>query len=145
MQQKIIWTILLGIGILSSFVSCKRVDERYFDSFHYRNQSGYSLIITSYYKIDNIYKFNRTDSIPNGQFIQQEYERMDPSTYAITTADSVILKFNSDSSRYSAFILDTLNNKFNILNTNNYKLEATEVNKRKFSYVFTLEDYNYAK
>jgi len=140
MAQKIIWIIFLIIGI--SIIGCDKgeIDEKYFESFEYLNNSGYNIHIKSYYMQASLKESNY--EINNGtKIILKQMITIGQVDSLIINADSIRITF--DNNKSVIYHKNDMSD-YNIINRQNYISNKVSDNETNFKYEFTIEDYNQA-
>lgn len=142
MVQKIIWMLLLLIGILSSFQSCIKTDNAFIEKYNFVNKTVYQIDIEAFNRIDNGYYIS-TYNIPKDSSLFQVIDLDSGSkTGIIAHSDSVSIIFGN--TKILSFLPNT-ESPFNILNRNNYAVISIDENHHEYTFVFNEEMYNNAK
>lgn len=142
MGQKIIWMLLLAIGILNSTSCSKKVDNSYIEEYVYTNNSDYKITIESYTKLGE--DFHRsTYSILKDSTLRQKIElTFGSKTGIVALSDSVVVIY--DNARKKSFLPMT-ESSFNILNHENYSIVSNSDNYILYSYYFSESDFEEAE
>lgn len=149
-QQKITYMKYLLIGVISSLfvISCnkKTIEEAgvVTNHFVYNNESGYNLEIIKFYRGNA-----DTLAIPN-ESSYQETEKIEPiAGYYFEGEDNIIhadsLKLIYDMDKVLMLYRDAGNNPFNIIGGATYLQTEDGDNEYRYTYTFTIEDYNLAQ
>lgn len=142
MVQKTILMMLLIIGMLNSFTSCKKnVDNTYFESYSYINNSNHNIQVKCYYTLSD--QRESMFLIEKGAKLELKQEivfgRVDS---LIINADSVKIIFDGNK---SIIYHENNTSEYNIINRRNYISHEVSDNETNYSYEFKTEDYNQAE
>ena len=157
MRQKAIWMLLLLIGILNSFQSCKgEIDEAKYEEYCFINESDHVITIEAFFyeKTDSGY----ANTINNGIYVHrlrqgstfcQRLELLFGNAHGylfyadsavVTFGDTVEISFLSRAHLHP----DTTHQPFNILDNRSYTYSKESDNLHNIEYVFTNDDYENA-
>lgn len=155
MLQKTTWTLLLIIGLLSSFLfqSCGKGDVEYINikNYNYTNQTNYVITISKWLNnVENKYEISKSGKINfrmefngGGCFIDNVNQTaFNPnSSCLLIIADSIKIVFDNNK---KLTLKQGDKRDINILNESNYNFNKAG-NIENFNYVFTQKDYLEAK
>jgi len=142
MARKTILMMLLIIGMLSSFTSCKKnIEKTYFENYAYTNNSNHTIQIQCYYTLSNVRESVYT--IEKGTELQLKQElSFGQIDSLIINADSLKITFD-DAKNIIYHRSDT--SRYNIIERNNYEVSGENEKERTYQYIFTDNDFDQAQ